>query len=140
MGLIQLSCRHQTITVAPDSESKNRMAKVEVDVFSGRPNPSWELTTEESDELGKLIDSLPTADVINLPEGGLGFRGFIIYGLELNRIDSNIRITVIDDVVSVYEVDGHRQDLYDKTKIVFNFLQRMSSAHLDTDLYKAIFE
>lgn len=127
IGLALLSSRQQT------------KITVEVDVFSGRPNPNWTLTKEESAELSKLINSLPTVDMINLPEGKLGFRGFIIYGLELNRINSNMRIYVVNDIVSVYDVYGHRQDLHDQTKSIFNILQVMSSTHLEPDLYKVIF-
>lgn len=137
-GLTQLSCRQQTKVTS--AESLNQMKKVvEVDVFSGKPNPSFILTKEEEAELSQLISSLPTTDTVNLPESKLGFRGFIIYGIELKRIYSNTHITVINDIVSVDDADGHRQDLHDKTKSVFNVLQVMSSAHLEPDLYKAIF-
>jgi hypothetical protein len=137
-GLTQLSCRQQTkITATP--ESLNQMKKVEVDVFSGRPNPSWIFTKEDEAKLIALIYSLPATDTIKFHEEKLGFRGFIIDGINLNNIDSNTHITVINDIVSVYDADGHRQDLHDKTKSVFNVLQVMSSTHLEPDLYKAIF-
>ena len=52
---------------------------IELDVFSGRPNPSWELTTSESGELLKQLSPLPEADK-NKAEffDGLGYRGFVI--------------------------------------------------------------
>lgn len=139
IGLTQLSCRQQTITVVPDTESSNPMVKVEIDVFSGKPNPGWELTIEEADKLSELIDSLTAIDKFNPPSSTLGFRGFIVYNLELNSIDLNMHITVIGNIVSVYDIDGHQQDFHDKEKAVFNFLQMLSAKHLDTNLYEAIF-
>ncbi len=51
--------------------------RVELNIFSGRPNPSWELSEEEASELAKRLAGLtPT----NQPHrvGGLGYRGFSI--------------------------------------------------------------
>lgn len=52
---------------------------VELDVFSGRPNPSWELNASESGELLKQLSPLPEEDK-NKAEffDGLGYRGFVI--------------------------------------------------------------
>jgi hypothetical protein len=52
---------------------------IELDVFSGRPNPSWELNPSESGELLKQLSLLPEADK-NKAEffDGLGYRGFVI--------------------------------------------------------------
>jgi len=52
---------------------------IELDVFSGRPNPSWELNSSESGELLKELSPLPEADK-NKAEfyDGLGYRGFVI--------------------------------------------------------------
>ena len=52
---------------------------IELDVFSGRPNPSWELSPSESGELYQQLSPLPETDknksVFN---DGLGYRGFVI--------------------------------------------------------------
>jgi hypothetical protein len=56
---------------------------IELDVFSGRPNPSWELNHSESGELLKELSLLPEVDK-NKAEffDGLGYRGFIISVLD----------------------------------------------------------
>jgi hypothetical protein len=52
---------------------------VVLDVFSGRPNPSWELGTDESEDLFKQLSGLPYADTDKAGfSDGLGYRGFII--------------------------------------------------------------
>jgi hypothetical protein len=49
---------------------------VELDIFSGRPNPGWELDEQAVDELRSLHAALPaSAEQVPAPPG-LGYRGF----------------------------------------------------------------
>jgi hypothetical protein len=51
--------------------------EVELDAFSGRPNPKWTLSPEKASEFLTKIKSLPVAgDAPHIPD--LGFRGFIL--------------------------------------------------------------
>ncbi|MEI6333904.1 MAG: hypothetical protein WCS87_05050 [Methylococcaceae bacterium] len=50
---------------------------VVLDVFSGRPNPSWNLSVEQLIELLELFKNLPPADKLP-PENGLGYRGLLL--------------------------------------------------------------
>ena len=51
--------------------------EIELDVYSGKPNPKWELPPEEASGLLKIIESAPEEKAeMNLP--GLGYRGFIL--------------------------------------------------------------
>ena len=51
--------------------------EVELDAFSGRPNPRWKVPPQRAAEYLKKIDSLPVAsDAPHIPD--LGFRGFIL--------------------------------------------------------------
>lgn len=52
---------------------------VTLDVFSGRPNPSWTLSEKEARQLTDRVASraLPAAAGV---EGILGFRGFVVHG------------------------------------------------------------
>ena len=51
---------------------------VELDAFSGLPNPVWTLTPPEADELARRLRDLPAADGPLDPPEGLGYRGFWI--------------------------------------------------------------
>ncbi len=80
---------------------------VELDVFSGRPNPTWNLSAKQTEELLKAFQDLPLADKPS-QEGGLGYRGFIIFnpdragGLPPHiRIYSGI-VTMTDGQVQSY--------------------------------------
>ena len=52
-------------------------AEIEVDVFSGRPNPRGALTVEQTDEIATRL----AAPIIPLeaPVPGLGYRGFLVH-------------------------------------------------------------
>jgi hypothetical protein len=51
--------------------------QVEIDLFSGRPNPAWELTAAEVSELKARLATLPTGLPVAMPEV-LGYRGLHI--------------------------------------------------------------
>jgi hypothetical protein len=62
--------------------SRQSIIEVELDIFSGRPNPQWELPPEEADrlrsqlrELAPIMELAP-ADLQEPPS--LGYRGFVI--------------------------------------------------------------
>ena len=51
--------------------------EIELDAFSGRPNPKWLASPEHTASLSRALSSLPEA--ASQPEPGhLGYRGFII--------------------------------------------------------------
>jgi hypothetical protein len=50
---------------------------VELDVFSGRPNPRWELDEPGTSELRRLQSRLTAARQAPVEPPGLGYRGFL---------------------------------------------------------------
>jgi hypothetical protein len=67
------------ITCSSNKVKQQMKISVELDVFSGRPNPSWELSPSESGELFKQLSPLPEADTNKSAFfDGLGYRGFVI--------------------------------------------------------------
>ncbi len=54
--------------------------EIEIDIFSGRPNPSWMLGPAEAEELMTHLRQhrLPPSDDPQ-PQLGLGFRGFVLH-------------------------------------------------------------
>jgi hypothetical protein len=51
---------------------------VEIDLFSGRPNPSFKLDQPATHELLGLLGSLKRSDGKAVRRDGLGFRGFAV--------------------------------------------------------------
>lgn len=59
----------------PQTGKGERMT-VELDVFSGRPNPKWTLTEGEAVQVEERLRDLPQASEAKQP--GLGYRGFVL--------------------------------------------------------------
>jgi hypothetical protein len=57
---------------------------VELDVFSGRPNPRWQLDEARARQLEALHHQLPAATEVAAEPPGLGYRGFL-YALDAAR-------------------------------------------------------
>jgi hypothetical protein len=55
-----------------------RVANVELNVFSGRPNPRWPLTAEQEAELVRALFKLPSATHAVSSPKILGYRGIIV--------------------------------------------------------------
>jgi hypothetical protein len=52
--------------------------RVELDIFSGRPNPVWVLDTAQEAEIrGRIARLKPSSAKVSVP--GLGYRGFIVH-------------------------------------------------------------
>jgi hypothetical protein len=54
--------------------------RVELDVFSGRPNPRWELDEDSAVALRCLLSRLSVSTDTPPKEPGLGYRGFVFAG------------------------------------------------------------
>jgi hypothetical protein len=52
--------------------------QIELDAFSGRPNPRWELTGTQAAEFLTLLRALRPAHGSHSMADGLGYRGFIV--------------------------------------------------------------
>jgi hypothetical protein len=72
--IITSSCGGADLSKRSEERPSPDAATVEVDLYSGRPNPSWPLTPEEVARLVERIDNLAPADEAE-PPGRLGYRG-----------------------------------------------------------------
>jgi hypothetical protein len=95
-------------------EREDRMT-VELDVFSGRPNPRWTLTDAEAAQIEERLRNLPSA--VELVDEPLGYRGFIL-------IDGQRRIVVGSDVVHVEQ--GEQAQNYRDAKGLEKYLQGLA--------------
>ena len=87
------------------------MVLVELDVFSGRPNPTWELSAEEGTALARLMADLPSG-VAPPSEGRLGYRGFVLFN-PAGEPGFPARVRVGGGVVVVEQEDGREVYLAD---------------------------
>ena len=89
--------------------------RVELDIYSGVPNPSWILSPPEAEDLTNRISRLvPTDEVLQRPET-LGYRGFIVQTTAASSaIVQTIRayhgiVEVVDSTGTAYYLDPERQ-------------------------------
>jgi len=103
---------------------------VEVDVFSGRRNPSWEMTDDELAGLRAAIERLDTPSSRATPHGGgLGFRGFVVHDIVLTGAAAPVELTVIEG--AVIRQSGDPATWSDPTSSVLALLVDDARSHLD---------
>lgn len=65
------------------------MVTVELDIFSGRPNPRWTLSPKEAQHLAERVRAEPSQLLpLDSETGGLGYRGFIISAQDTGDADA----------------------------------------------------
>ena len=78
---------------------------VTLDMYSGLPNPSWELTDNEAKELTKMLSKnrAPSSAASPSSVGRLGYRGLIISSHNIDVVPNNMR--VFDGVMEVESLE-----------------------------------
>lgn len=110
-------------------------SKVTLDVYSGRPNPTWSLTEEQTESLLGIIRDLPPASPARTFDG-LGYRGFMV-SIENSASVKPSQITVYKG--KVRQSDGcNVRFLNDKDRRVEHLLLESGGSHLTPALYKRI--
>ncbi|SDY14367.1 hypothetical protein SAMN05421736_101486 [Evansella caseinilytica] len=125
-----------------DNNGNTTGAEVEVDVLSGQPNPAWDLTEEEAEEIAQLIAPL----LEQLPEEGadgtsadgpLGFRGFIVRDLPLPDMDDYEQMTVLPGQIIIEKDGGESLTTLDTTG-VYQALRTLAKQHVSEEIFEAI--
>lgn len=111
--------------------------RVELSIFSGRPNPVWELTAAESAEFIRRFRTLPNAQAGHAvpDEGKLGYSGLIVTGH--SDIESFASIVVAGGVVRGSKLPGSQVYL-DKDQALERWLVSTGSTHLEPDIYNEV--
>jgi hypothetical protein len=87
--------------------------RVDLDVYSGRPNPTWETTAEEADQLAQALRQLPEREGPEFP-GSLGYRGVVLQGPAVRALGYE-RITALSSRV-LAEGPGVRKVFTDRDR------------------------
>jgi hypothetical protein len=109
-----------------DILAKSPVTTVSLGLYSGRPDPSWQLTEEESAALTALLESLPRVDG-SPPAGGLGYHGFQIERLTPEGMP---RLLVAFDGTVSDPASNHLSYLDDPDRSVERFLLERGREHL----------
>jgi hypothetical protein len=117
--------------------TSNEIFNVTLDVFSGKPNPTWQLTKEQSILfLNNISEIKPTTENIqNYPEKILGYRGFIVdekgdKDLPLKRFEIYNGVKVFSN--NVFYI------LKDKDFQIENWLLQTACNHIDNSTFNFV--
>jgi hypothetical protein len=108
--------------------------EVEVHIFSGRPNPNWKLSQEETQLLSTMLGKLSPTKPQDLFEG-LGYRGFVITSRKPLAGASPVRI--YKGVVKI-GVDDNAKYFLDTNQQIEKWLLVKAKAVLNAEDYKVI--
>jgi hypothetical protein len=71
--------------------------KIEVDMFSGRPNPEFELQGDQAESLQRLLDTQRQPSKTAQIADQLGFRGFVVTSAAAGGASYRVK----DDIVQI---------------------------------------
>jgi len=136
--LLVAACQIGGTTVTTDAEAAAPKVVVEVDVFSGVPNPKWTLDADSAARLATLASHLtPAPDGTAPSDPGLGFRGFVVRGLDLGSVsgspgaDATLQVRG-DEVVATA---GDKQLLFtDPGHEMYTMLRDLALDHVPSDI------
>jgi hypothetical protein len=88
--------------------------RLEVDIFSGRPNPAWQLGDVEARRIAAAVAGLEVAPAPPAVPDGLGFRGFVVT-VDAGELAAWRELVVYDDHI-VARGEGGAVALQDPTR------------------------
>jgi hypothetical protein len=128
--LIQAACTADTGQTATPAAASH----IELDIFSGRPNPTWELSVADTATLIGMIDSLQPSPPVDLPTP-LGYRGFLV-NVDEPESGSVARIRAYQGIV---EYRSRETKYYaDLDKQVERWLLATARTYIDSQLYDSL--
>ena len=125
--------RQTLLTAATPANVKN--AKVTLQIFSGRENPSWSLSEKQIDELLRLLNNLPKAEPVDFQDG-LGYSGFLVTLTE-NTTGKTQEIVAYKGQI-LYKTAAADAYFADRDRRMEIFLLKSGDSNLDDKLSESI--
>ena len=114
----------------------DKKMQVEVDMFSGRPNPHWELTVSESQDFAQRFQSLSTHRGEGVVNEGLGYRGLIVRE-RAEEVEGDRKIVISHGLV-IARRNGKSKQFIDENRALEKWLIQTGKGRLDDELYHQI--
>lgn len=107
--------------------------EVELDIFSGMPNPTWVLTDVEADSFVKQLSALPRTPAREL-SGNLGYRGFIV------QMTQEAHLRVVHVQAGAVQIQEGASITYasDKDRTFERWLLHAGKPHLKPDVLQVV--
>ena len=119
-------------------DKANEIFNITLDVFSGRPNPTWALTKEQTLLfLNKISEIKPTIENIqSYPEKILGYRGFIVDQITHKDLTSK-RFEIYNGAIKVLS-NSSSYFLKDNTFQIEKWLLQTACNHIDNSTFNFV--
>lgn len=122
------------LQVSVGSGTPPEPAAVELDVYSGRPNPTWKLSGEETSQFLGLLRELPPMEP-GWFDAGLGYRGFAVSFQDPQGRDTTVQI--YKGIVK-RSVGESTEYFADKDRKLERWVLKTASSRLSPDLYEMV--
>jgi hypothetical protein len=109
----------------------NATSQIQLNIFSGRPDPNWTITDTETEELISLIQNLPTTKTSQFPEN-LGYRGLTV------KLNENGDFIKVYQGIGEYQHQGKSQFFQDNNRQLEKKLLGTGKSHLPESLYYSV--
>ncbi|MGN6821422.1 MAG: hypothetical protein ACTHJ7_01380 [Candidatus Nitrosocosmicus sp.] len=121
-------------------DTANGIFNATLDVFSGRPNPTWTLTKEQAILFLNNISEIKPTDknIQSYPEKILGYRGFIVDQITNTDLTSK-RFQIYNGAIKVLS-NGSSYFLKDKDSQLEKWLLKTAYDHIDNDTFNFVKE
>lgn len=110
--------------------------QIELDIFSGRPNPRWTLTKQQMIDWNHLLQELPEGEANVESPPGLGYRGFIVAPVDASQVECDY-VRVYRETITVRH-ECKRSQFSDWDRTLERFLLHTSQDHIEPRLYEQI--
>jgi ABC-type Fe3+-hydroxamate transport system substrate-binding protein len=112
-----------------------REAKVTLNIFSGRENPSWRLSEEQIEKLMPLLQDLPKSDNTSFDDG-LGYRGFEV--VLTDPVDKKVRSIVVYNGKILSKTREAEEYFNDLDRQLEAFILQTGSKYLEPEIYNLV--
>lgn len=120
----------------PASAKENEPIQVELDIFSGRENPYWELTPQEASQFARLLETLPESKGESSVREGLGYRGLIV--TQAGKSIAGYDEILISNGLVVARKGNESRLFIDKDRLLEQWLFQTAKGRLEDSLYQQV--
>ena len=108
-------------------------SEVEIDIFSGMPNPTWALTDAETRQLAGRLAALPPAAPREL-SANLGYRGLVV---TIRQPDGEAKVRVQKGIAEILQ-NARTAYHEDRNRSLERWLLDTGKAHVATDVLQIV--
>jgi hypothetical protein len=118
----------------------SQQVKVVVDIFSGVSNPTWTLSADDTAQIADILGDLEQQGTVSEPIAGLdlGFRGFVLHGLDLSAFGTYNEVRALGDTVIVSGGAGDSAVLADPDRRLYRAVRDLAKQHVETTIFSQI--